>query len=100
DRLEPQPRLVLGPHLDRLPGVGPPQPPDPPPQVFFHARRLGGSAELGWLGRGTWRLNPNSTSHRHPVSGHTLTCHRSATYRATFGPLHSPPSGGRSWRAA
>src|SRR5205823_5919206 len=100
DRLEPQPRLVLGPHLDRLARVGGPQPPHPAAQVFFHARRRGGSADLGWLGRGTWRENPSSHSHRHPVSGRTLTCQRSATYRATFGPLHSPPSAGRLCNAA
>src|SRR5205085_98069 len=54
----------------------------------------------GWLGRGTWRVNPRSRSHRHPVTGPTTTPHRSRTYSATFGPAHSPPSGGRFWSAA
>src|SRR5581483_4633862 len=100
DRLEAQPRLVLGPHLDLRPGVGGPQLPPPPPQVFFHARRVGASAARGWLGRGTWRVNPRPTSHRHPVTGPTTMPHRSATYRMTFGPVHTPPSGGRSCNAA
>ena len=79
DRLEPQPRLVLGPHLDRLGRVRGPQPPHPPSQVFFHCRRVGWSAERGWEGRGTCNVNPRSTSHRHPVTGPTDTPHRSRT---------------------
>src|SRR5262249_59666930 len=92
--------LVLGPPLAPLAGVRRPQPPQAPPQVFFQRRRAGGSAERGWLGRGTWRVNPNSRSHRQPVSGRTRTPHRPAAYRATLGPLHSPPSVGRLLRAA
>lgn len=57
------------------------------------------TAAFGWLGRGTWRVNPRSRSHRHPVTGPTDTAQRPFTYRATFGPVHTPPSGGRFWRA-
>jgi hypothetical protein len=39
-------------------------------------------------------------SHRHPACGRTATPHRSRTSRETFGPVHSPPSGGRFSRAA
>ena len=61
DRLEPEPGLVLGPHLDRLARVRRPQPPHPPPQVFFHRRRVGGSADRGWDGRGTCNVNPRGS---------------------------------------
>ena len=34
------------------------------------------------------------------LTGATSMPHRSRTYRATFGPVHSPPSGGRLCNAA
>jgi len=48
---------------------------------------------LGCRGRGTRSENPSPTSHRHPVWATNSTPHRSRTYRATFGPVHSPAVG-------
>ena len=67
---------------------------------FFPPPAVGASAARGWAGRGTCSVNPRATSHRHPVSGRTVTRQRSRTYRATFGPVHTPPSGGRFCNAA
>src|SRR5262249_28585191 len=99
-RLETQPNLVLGPHLDGLATVCFPQPLHPASPFFFQRLRVDGSAERGWLGRGTWRVNPKFRSHRQPVCGRTATPHRSVAYRATSDPLHNPPSGGRFFKAA
>jgi len=45
-------------------------------------------------------VKPRSRSHRQAVTGPTATPQRSRTDRATFGPVHSPPSGGCFRRAA
>src|SRR5262249_9456048 len=81
DRLEPQPALILRPHLDLLARAALPQALQPRPQIFFQRRRTAASAAQGWDGRGTWSVTPRILSHCQPVGGPTRTPHRPRTSR-------------------
>src|SRR4029453_13254198 len=68
-------------------------------QLFLNAARSSGGAEAGWRGRGFCTDQPIAFSASQPRWGKTAASPRSpAIQRATFGPVHSPPSGGGSRR--
>src|SRR3954469_5138882 len=93
-RLEPQPRLVLGPQLYLGPRMRFPQCLQLHRETFLKASFSEVSARA-LEGLGTWGLIPTFLRYSKPRWTCTLSkpflC---AIQRATFGPLHIPPPGG------
>src|SRR5215207_2957434 len=66
-------------------------------QLFLNVSRSSGVAEAGWRGRGFCTDQPIAFSASQPRWGKTAASPSSpAIQRATFGLVHSPPSGGGS----
>src|SRR5215204_3337086 len=99
DRLQPDAVLVRGPDLNRLVRVLGPRLRDGLLQLFLNASRSSGVAEAGWRGRGFCTDQPIAFSASQPRWGKTSASPSSpAIQAATFGLVHSPPSGGGSRR--
>src|SRR5207344_2299899 len=82
------------PELDRedglLPLLG-----DHLAELFLNAACSSGAAAFGLRGRGAWIDQPIFFKASQPRGACTCTSpSRAAIHRATFGPLHSPPSSG------
>jgi len=101
DRLQADAVLVRGPDLDRRVRVLDRFLGDGLLQLFLNASRSSGEAETGWRGRGFCTDQPIAFSASQPRWGKTSASPSSpAIQRATFGLVHSPPSGGGSSRRA
>src|SRR6185312_14350574 len=95
DRLQPDAVLVGGPDLDRRVRVLGPLLGDGLLQPFLNASRSSGVAEAGWRGRGFCTDQPIAFRASQPRWGKTAASPSSpAIQAATFGLVHSPPSGG------
>src|SRR3954452_8850692 len=99
DRLQTEAVLVGRPDFDwRGRGLGPLLG-DSLFQLFLNASRSSAVAEAGWRGRGFCPAQPIAFRASQPRWGKTAASPSSpAIQRATFGPVHSPPSGGGSRR--
>src|SRR5438105_2088228 len=98
-RLETQARLVLAPDLDLVRGVRRLHFGARVAELFLKAACASALAERRWRGRGTWSVKPRRRMARQAVASWTLCPVRSASQRATFGAVHSPPSGAVARRA-
>src|SRR4051812_21860119 len=99
DRLQANAVLVRGPDLDRLARVLRPLLGDGLLQLFLNASRSSGVAEAGGRGRGFCTDQPIAFRASQPRWGKTSASPSSpAIQRATFGLVHTPPSGGGSRR--
>lgn len=96
--LEAQAVLVSRPEFDGVVGVGVLHPLDYLGKLFFKAAWTAGSA-LAWRGRGTVGRKPRRWRISQPRWGCTGRPSVAAIQAATFGPVHSPPSGG-GWSSA
>src|SRR3954451_24187169 len=95
DRLQPDTVLVGRPDLDRLDRVLGPLLGNTPGQLFLNASRSSGVAEAGWRGRGFCTDQLIAFRASQPRWGKTAASPSSpAIQRATWGPVHRPPSDG------
>ena len=93
DRFEPQPGLVLRPHLDGLLRVRLTQTGYGPLQRFKATPAVSRVAVPGCLGRGTRSEKPRSRNQRQPVWGTTSMPQQSLTNRTNLRAVHNPPAG-------
>src|SRR3954464_1754710 len=101
DRLQPEAVVARRPALDWRVRVLGPLLGDGLFQLFLNASRSSGGAEAGWRGRGFCTDQPIAFRASQPRWGKTAASPSSrAIQRATFGPVHRPPSGGGSSRRA
>src|SRR3954454_9220059 len=101
DRLQANAVLVGRPDLDRLARVLRPLLSDSLLELFLNASRSSGVAAAGWRGRGFCTDQPIALRASQPRCGKTSASPSTLPIqRATFGPVHRPPSGGGSSRRA
>src|SRR5215213_3020044 len=99
DRLQADAVLIGGKHLERCVGVLGPFLGSDLREPFLKVSCSSGVAAAGWRGRGVWIDQPIARSASQPRCGRSVLRPSSpAIQAATFGPLHSPPSGGGSRR--